>query len=171
MDMSSEQKIGMVRSTERFEVHWDDQFEAVSLSEDRKMDIAELYHRTSAPLYGKDEGGNLDECLHDVDRYFDYHRPKALYPVFLAGSTLVYDKKSGQLIAVCLMAGSPTEGHVLNVLVDPAFRRQGIAARMLKRALTVYADTHDKIDLEVEEDGSGRQLYEKLGFVSIGPIK
>jgi ribosomal protein S18 acetylase RimI-like enzyme len=169
--MSSEQKIGMVRPTERFEVVWDDRFEVVPLAEERKMDVAELYHRTSAPLYDTDAGGTLAECLRDIDRYLDYHRPMDLYPLFLTGSTLVHDKDSGQLIAVCLMAGSPTEGHVFNVFVDPAFRRRGIATRMLKRALTVYADTHDKIDLEVDQDGPARQLYEKLGFLSTGPIK
>lgn len=169
--MNSEKKIGMVRATERFEVKWDEQFEVVALSEDRKMDIARLYHRTSAPLYGKDKGGNLDECLHDVNRYLDYHRSNELFPLFLKGSTLVYDKNSGQLIAVCLMAGSQTEGHVFNVFVHPSFRRRGIATRMLKRALTIYSDTHDKVDLETEEDGVGRQVYEKLGFVSTGLLE
>ena len=170
-DVYSEMKVGMARPTERFEVEWDDQFEVVSLSEDRKTDIAELYHRTSAPLYGKDEGGNFDECLHDIDRYLDYHRRNDLYPIFLKGSTLVYDRDSGQLIAVCLMAGSPREGHVFNLFVDPTFRRRGIATRMLKRALTVYAETYDKVDLEVEKDTPARQLYEKLGFVDIGRIE
>ena len=162
-------KIAMIRSTERFEIEWEDDFEVVALSEDRKTDIAQLYHRTSAPLYGKPDGGDPDECLRDVDRYLDYHRSNELYPLFLRGSTLVYCKASGDLIGVCLMAGSPTEGHVFNLLVDPAFRRRGIATRMLRHALTVYADTHDKMDLSAEEDGPGRHLYEKLGFVSIGP--
>ena len=45
------------------------------------------------------------------------------------------------------------------------YRRQGLATRMIKRALTVYADTHTHVDLEAEIDGPGKSLYEKLGFI------
>lgn len=169
--MGAEGKICMVRPTERFDVEWDDRFDVTPLSEDRRADIAELYHRGSAPLYGKPEGGDRGACLRDVERYLDHHRPSGLYPLFLRASTLVYDRASGRLVAVCLMAGGPAEGHVFNLFVDPAFRRQGLATRMLKRALTVFADTHDKVDLEVKPKTPARRLYEKLGFVSVGPIE
>ncbi len=105
--MPHKMKIRMVRSTERLGVDWGDDFEAVRLSEDRKTDIAGLSHRASAPLHGRPGGGDLDECLRDVEHYLDYHRPNDLYPLFLRGPTLVYERASRQLIAVCLMAGSP----------------------------------------------------------------
>jgi hypothetical protein len=59
--------IGMVRPTGGFRFEWDDDLDARPLAEDRKTDIAWLYHRASAPLYGKPDGGDLGECLRDVD--------------------------------------------------------------------------------------------------------
>jgi len=162
-------KVGMVRKTERFSVEWEDEYEAVPLDASRREDIARLYRRTSAPLYGKPDGGDWAACLHDVDRYLDYHRPNPLYPLFLRGSTLVYERGSGELVAVCLMAGTETEGHIFNVFVDPGHRRRGLATNMIRRALTVYADTHAHVDLEAWVGGQGKPLYEKLGFVVTGP--
>lgn len=159
--------IEMVRQTEHFEVTWDESLEVLPLSEDRQADIAHLYHRASAPLYHHPQGGNFEQCLYDVERYITYHRRSPLYALFLKASTLVYDRCTGDLIGVCLCAGSPTEGHIFNIFVDPMYRRRGLATKMLKRALTVFADTHEKVDLEADPDGFGVFVYRKLGFVEV----
>jgi ribosomal protein S18 acetylase RimI-like enzyme len=168
-------KIVMIRPTERFDVSWGDEFEAVSLSEERKMEIARFYHRTSAPLYHQSSGGNLEEALYDIERYFDYHSKKSpyksRYEIFLEASTLVYDKQTEQLVALCLMAGSDKEGHMFNIFVDPSYRRRGLATKMIKRALTVYADEYSHVDLETEKENPARLLYEKLDFVVTGEIE
>ena len=53
--------------------------------------------------------------------------------------------------------------------VDPAWRRRGIATRMIRRAMTVVADKRLAFDLWVEEDNEAAiALYEKLGFVFTG---
>jgi len=169
----------MIRPTERFDVSWSDEFEAVPVTEEHKMEIAHFYHRTSAPLYHQPSGGNLAESLYDIERYFDYHskkspyksRYKSRYELFLAASTLVYEKRNRQLVAICLMAGSDTEGHVFNIFVDPSYRRRGLATRMIKRALTIYADEYSHVDLETEKENPARLLYEKLGFVTIDEIE
>jgi hypothetical protein len=63
----------MLRPTEKFDVSWGAEFEAIPLNEEHKMEIAHFYHSTSAPLYHKPSGGNLEEALYDIERYFDYH--------------------------------------------------------------------------------------------------
>jgi len=157
-------EVGMVRRTERFDVTWPEELEAVRVSEGRAEDIAELYFRTSAPLYRKPDGGDLEACRYDVWRYFSHHRRNPWWPVFLEAGTMVYERAGGNLVGVCLCAGSQTEGHIFNIFVDPAFRRRGLATRMLKRALTVYDTFNLIVDLECDSD-LGREVYEKLGFV------
>ncbi|MDO4467831.1 MAG: GNAT family N-acetyltransferase [Bacillota bacterium] len=55
-------------------------------------------------------------------------------------------------------------GEVLNVYVDPDFRRQGIGSRIMSN-LVEYARCHelDRIELSATQEGSF--LYKKVGFV------
>lgn len=132
--------IGMVRRTERFNVVWPEEFEAVRVSEERADDIAELFFRTSAPLYNQPAGGDYEQCRYDVWRYFSHHRRNPWWPTFLEAGTMVYERAGGKLVGVCLCAGSQTEGHIFNIFVAPEFRRHGLATRMLQHALTVFDD-------------------------------
>ena len=159
-------EIGMVRRTERFEVVWPDEFEAVRVSEERADDIAELFFHAQAPLYNQPEGGTYEQCRYDVWRYFSHHRPNPWWPTFLDAGTMVYDRAGGKLVGVCLCAGSQTEGHIFNIFVAPAFRRRGLATRMLHRALTVFDTFNLVVDLNCESE-EGRKTYESVGFVAL----
>ncbi len=58
------------------------------------------------------------------------------------------------------------EGYITNIVIHPAFRRQGIAAALL-RELMAYAKAHDltRITLEVRESNAAAiALYEALDF-------
>ena len=61
-----------------------------------------------------------------------------------------------------LVAGR--EGLILNVYVDPAHRRQGIA-RSLMETLIRWAPGADIVRLVLHASADGRRLYEHLGFV------
>jgi [ribosomal protein S18]-alanine N-acetyltransferase len=59
----------------------------------------------------------------------------------------------------------PAEREILNLAVDPVFRRMGIATELLRGELS-YRATHY---LEVRESNLvARKLYQKLGFIEIG---
>jgi ribosomal protein S18 acetylase RimI-like enzyme len=156
----------MVRRTERFEVVWPEEFEAVRVSEDRAEDIARLYLDAQAPLFNHPEGGDWEACRYDVWRYFSHHCRNPWWPTFLKAGTMVYDRASGRLVGVCLCAGSQTEGHIFNIFVAPAFRRRGIATRMLQHALTVFETFNLVVDLNCETE-EGRKTYESVGFVAL----
>ncbi|MGA9532163.1 MAG: GNAT family N-acetyltransferase [Anaerolineales bacterium] len=69
--------------------------------------------------------------------------------------------------ASLLPVGSGSSRWVLaNVAVDPAFRRRGIAMRMVQACLEMAGDHHvDEIVLQVGSDNKGaKALYRKLGF-------
>ncbi len=57
--------------------------------------------------------------------------------------------------------------HLMNVYTDPAFRRQGIASRMLSMLIgEAWALGATEISLDATE--SGRPLYRKFGFTDSG---
>ena len=159
-------EIGMVRRTERFEVVWPEELEAVRVSEERADDIAELFFRTQAALFNQPDGGTFEQCRYDVWRYFSHHRRNPWWPTFLEAGTMVYDRTSGKLVGVCMCAGSQTEGHIFNIFVGPEFRRRGIATRMLQHALTVF-DTFNLVADLLCDSEAGRKTYESVGFVAL----
>jgi ribosomal-protein-alanine N-acetyltransferase len=58
------------------------------------------------------------------------------------------------------------ESELLNLAVDPAFRRRGIARRLIAALTSGYPGT---LWLEVRESNlSARKLYESLGFCESG---
>jgi ribosomal-protein-alanine N-acetyltransferase len=61
-----------------------------------------------------------------------------------------------------------TVWHVMNVAVDPAHRRHGIASRLLRELLAIVG--HDaRLTLEVRMSNHGAiALYEAFGFLSAG---
>ena len=60
--------------------------------------------------------------------------------------------------------------HVMNVAVDPDYRRRGIAAGLLERLFEVTRDGEGRgYTLEVRVSNAGAiRLYERLGFVGQG---
>lgn len=60
----------------------------------------------------------------------------------------------------------PDEGEILNVAVDPGFRRQGLATALMQAARAQFAGA---FFLEVRESNSAaRLLYESFGFQIAG---
>ena len=58
------------------------------------------------------------------------------------------------------------EREILNVAVDPAYRRRGVARRLIQEQLARCPGTHF---LEVREsNAAARRLYESLGFEQVG---
>ncbi len=60
--------------------------------------------------------------------------------------------------------------HVMNVAVDPEYRRRGIATRLLERLFVATADDERRgYTLEVRVSNAGAiRLYEQLGFEARG---
>ena len=168
----------MIRRSAKFDVDWGEEFVAEPLSEPTKQDIGEFYNRIQAPLYHRPEGGTVEQGVREVDRWLDHHRAHGDVELAMRASTLVRHKTTGSLVGVCLV-NADTPDHVKTLLhpvasiqmidVDPAWRRRGIATRMIRRAMTIVADERPVFDLWVEEDNKAAiALYEKLDFVFTG---
>ena len=65
--------------------------------------------------------------------------------------------------------GNPTGkvGYIMNLVTDPAYRRQGIARALMKRVLSVLEDEGVPV-ASLHATADGRPLYESLGFAANG---
>ncbi len=74
-------------------------------------------------------------------------------------------ERSGRPVAFLLYRVVAGEGEILNLAVDPDYRRQGLARRLWAAVRTEAAVWH----LEVRESNSAAiALYEALGFTRAG---
>ena len=82
-------------------------------------------------------------------------------------------ERDGRVVAYAGMWIIYEEAHITNVAVDPAFRRQGIAKRvMLCMMRTAWLFDATEMTLEVRENNFGAQaLYAQLDFEKAGVRK
>jgi ribosomal-protein-alanine acetyltransferase len=64
-------------------------------------------------------------------------------------------------------------GHILTVDIAPAYRRQGIAQKLLQEIETIFREKGIKeCRLEVREDNvAALNLYQKLGYKKVGKLE
>ncbi len=86
----------------------------------------------------------------------------------LQASTLVYDRNTNELIAVCLAGKNKEDDYefskINEVAVKPAYRRQGIAENLIKRTLTILKNISPATKLDVSVGNAAEGLYYKMGF-------
>jgi [ribosomal protein S18]-alanine N-acetyltransferase len=76
---------------------------------------------------------------------------------------------AGELAGYLVCSRYDTVWHVMNVSVDPDFRRQGIASALLEALLERIGDERAQITLEVRPTNRGAiELYERFGFRGAG---
>lgn len=83
---------------------------------------------------------------------------------------LVLRTADGTLCGFVLFAVAADECEILDIAVDPAFRRSGHATRLLDAALGAAAARGARIcHLEVRESNvSARNFYRSMGFIAAG---
>ena len=76
----------------------------------------------------------------------------------------------GQLVGYLVLSRYVDAWHVMNVAVDPGYRRLGVASAMLERLFEeTRGDAERGYTLEVRVSNRGAiSLYERFGFVSHG---
>ncbi len=114
----------------------------------------------------------------DADYVFGKDFLESSRDYFLNGDQVTVLASDGDRIvgcaSLCFIRLMPTfshptgkRAHLMNVYTDPAFRRQGIAARMLSMLIgEAWARGATEISLDATE--SGRPLYRKFGFTDSG---
>ncbi len=85
---------------------------------------------------------------------------------YLAYETWVAEAAGGVAGFLAIRQTGSDEHELLNLAVDPSFRRQGIASALLRHTIAAYRGA---LFLEVRESNhAARNLYQKLGFSEAG---
>jgi ribosomal-protein-alanine N-acetyltransferase len=75
----------------------------------------------------------------------------------------------GRLAGYLVCSRYDTVWHLMNVAVDPAQRRQGIASALMSNLFDTADRPHEQYTLEVRESNDGAiALYERFGFRGAG---
>jgi ribosomal-protein-alanine N-acetyltransferase len=75
----------------------------------------------------------------------------------------------GRLTGYLVCSRYDTVWHLMNVAVDPAWLRQGIASRLMTHLFETADRPHEQYTLEVRESNDGAiALYEHFGFRGAG---
>lgn len=107
----------------------------------------------------------MEECTQDVlenlKRYNDCNT--------IEQSCIIYD--NDKPVAACLIGGDPSVPNgfagISEIAVIPKYRNRGLAAYMIKRALTIAKQKHNAqaMRLFVTEGNPAQKLYNGLGFM------
>ena len=90
------------------------------------------------------------------------------------GLTAILNREiAGFAIARINIGRNATSGHILTIDVTPAYRRKGIAQKMLQEIETILRERGIReCRLEVRENNvAALNLYQKLGYKKIGKLE
>ena len=77
--------------------------------------------------------------------------------------------ENGDLVGYLVCSRYDTVWHLMNVAVDPARRREGIASLLMNHLFDTADQPHEQYTLEVRESNEGAiALYERFGFRGAG---
>ena len=129
--------------------------------------------RCLVAAYANEPGRDLHIEVHDRHRALAFISRVAAGNYGRTQSSYMLAAMDGPVCAGLVLGSevSPDTGFVLQVVVDPAYRGQGIASRLLGRLCATFADGGKvQVGLGVTNDNPARRLYERLGFHVVHPI-
>ena len=75
----------------------------------------------------------------------------------------------GRIAAYCICSRYDRIWHLMNIAVDPAHQRQGLASALLRELLHRVGEEDSRVTLEVRRSNAGAiALYESFGFRAAG---
>jgi len=157
----------MIRPTEVFEnIKWGKDLIIKIPTIENIKEIGKVLHQSyeGGVHYEEFSRNSLDDEIEITELFLNRY----ISTSSLHASTLVYDKSSNELIGVCLAGKNKDDDYefskINQVGVLPDYRGQGIAEKMIKRALTVLKDISPATKLDVTVGNSAEALYYKMGF-------
>lgn len=157
----------MVRPTEIFEdIQWGEDLVIKTPTIEDAVEIGKVLHESykGGIQYEEFSNNTLEDEIEDSKMFLERY----IATNSLQASTLVYDRITNELIAVCLAGKNKEDDYefskINQVGVKPTYRGQGIAENMIKRALTVLKEISPATKLDVTVGNAAEALYYKMGF-------
>jgi ribosomal-protein-alanine N-acetyltransferase len=128
----------------------------------------------TTPVIRVMKSSDLDEVAQIEACSYDFPWSRGIFSdCLLANYFTVALDKGGEIIGYAIVSAAAAEAHILNLCIDPDWRRLGYGQLLLDYLLEYAADTHiDRIFLEVRPSNAAAiQLYERQGFSQLGVRK
>ena len=85
------------------------------------------------------------------------------------GGVCLAARRDGTLMGYCICSRYDTVWHIMNVAVDPSFRRSGVATSLLLELFERVGDDNARFTLEVRTSNAAAiKLYQRFGFRTAG---
>ena len=139
-------------------------------------DVPHLLHHRRAmyEAMGHSDAALLDEVLRVSEIYFRDAMPRGRYRGFVAeaedgrmaggGGVVINDWPAHPRETM------PRRVWILNMYVEPEFRRQGIARRLME-AMIGWCRAAGYRNVSLHASAEGRPLYESMGFVATNEMR
>lgn len=152
----------MIRPTEEFNVIWEGDFNIILPKEQNKLEVAQLIFEAFQNDVGSNSTYSVEERASWIEDYFkdNYH-----IEILNKASTLIYDKKTKELVGVCLISLWQEWPLVWEVAVKPSYAGRGLGTKMLKKALSVLKEEYPVLRLYVDVENEAENVYHNLGFL------
>jgi N-acetylglutamate synthase-like GNAT family acetyltransferase len=161
--MPSESRRVMMRPTELFESQeLGEELEVITPTSEHTEKISELLLESySGPdSIGYPGENTMEHQRSALEYYFNNNNTNIL----TAASSIVINKSSNEMVAVCLISLWEELPLVSDIAVIPRYRSNGIALKLLRKALTVLNEEYEVLRLFVTIGNSAEALYYNLGF-------
>ena len=153
----------MIRPTEEFETIWNDEYKIVPVTKENRNEITELFIEAFSPTVKNQGKSSFEQHNASIQYYFDNNLENSLVN---KASTLIYEKKTNQLLAACLISIWEGWPNVYDIAVKPSFQKKGLANNMLKRSLTILKEQYPVLRLFVTLGNDAEMVYHKMGFLA-----
>jgi ribosomal-protein-alanine N-acetyltransferase len=85
------------------------------------------------------------------------------------GGVCLAARRDGTLMGYCICSRYDTVWHIMNVAVDPSYRRSGVATSLLLELFERVGDDNARFTLEVRTSNAAAiELYQRFGFRTAG---
>ena len=145
----------MIRPTQKYETVFTDQYKMVNPKE---VDVVAL-GRFFCTVFDNEKSNEAY-----IEAYKNYF--KNCNAVTLNASTVLIDKESQEIIGACLISIWNEWPLIYDVGVLRSYRGEGLAGKMIKKALNNLTDVYPVLRLFVELGNDAQSLYHNLGFIA-----
>lgn len=114
---------------------------------------------------------DLDRVTEIEESAYDFPWSKGIFhDCLLVGYSCWVYQQDDDIVAYIVMSVAAGEAHILTLVVDPEFRGQGYARKILQHALELAKERHaESVFLEVRPTNlRAIGIYHKAGFNEIG---
>lgn len=150
----------MISSTREFEVKWEDKFQVVLPNKEHTEELGKLFYEAFKTSPG--QKFSLKERTEFVEYYFEHN---SHIEILNKASSVVFNKETNELIAVCLISEWNEWPLIYDIAVRSDYRGMGIASKLIKKSLTVLKDKYPAIRLYVDGGNDAERIYYDNGFL------